>query len=139
MLAGITQPDCVFCKILAGEIPGMVVAEEERAVAIMDVNPATRGHMLVLPRAHTADLLTAPEPDLIAVAQLAQQMARRVRERLRADGVSVMQSNGAAAWQTVFHLHVHVIPRYAGDPLQLPWKPTPGDPDEIAATAEQLR
>src|SRR5690606_18384403 len=139
MLAGMTDPDCVFCKILAGELPGMVVAETERAVAIMDINPATRGHVLVMPRAHTPDLLAAPEPDLVAVAQLTQQMARRVKDKLAADGVSIMQLNGAAAWQTVFHLHVHVIPRYAGDPLVLPWKPTPGNLDEIAATAEQLR
>src|SRR5690606_10617604 len=85
MLAGMTEPDCVFCKILAGEIPGMVVAEAERAVAIMDISPATRGHVLVLPRAHTPDLLAAPEPDLVAVAQLTQQMARRVKDKLAAD------------------------------------------------------
>lgn len=133
------DPDCVFCKILAGQIPGTVVAETDRAVAIMDISPATRGHMLVLPRAHTPDLLTIPAADLAAVAELAQQMARVAMERLGAAGVNILQSSGAAAWQTVFHLHVHVIPRYQDDPLRLPWQPTPGDQAEIAAAAKDLR
>jgi histidine triad (HIT) family protein len=139
MLAAMTEPDCVLCKILAGEIPGTVVAEEKLAVAIMDINPAARGHMLVFPRTHTPDLFGVASDDLAAVALLAQQMAQRARSRLAADGVNLMQSSGPAAWQTVFHLHVHVIPRYAGDPLVLPWTPTPGNMTEIAATAAALR
>ncbi len=124
--------DCIFCRIVAGELPSTRIAEDERALAIMDINPATDGHALVLPRAHAVDLHDIDDADLAACARLARKVAGRARERLGADGVTIMQSNGAAAWQTVFHYHVHVIPRYHGDPLELPWTPTPGDPDEIA-------
>ena len=133
-----SDPDCLFCKIVAGEIPSARVDEDERTVAFMDINPATRGHLLVVPREHATDLLDVPEADLDACARAAQRLARRVKERLGADGVNLLNSCGQAAWQTVFHFHVHVIPRYADDPLRLPWVPGPGDPDEIAATAERL-
>jgi histidine triad (HIT) family protein len=133
-----SDPDCLFCKIVAGEIPSSRVDEDERTVAFMDINPATRGHLLVVPREHATDLLEVPEADLDACARAAQRLARRVKERLGADGVNLLNSCGQAAWQTVFHFHVHVIPRYADDPLRLPWVPGPGDPDEIAATAERL-
>jgi histidine triad (HIT) family protein len=132
------HPDCLFCKIVAGEIPSSRVDEDERTVAFMDINPATRGHLLVVPREHATDLLEVPEADLDACARAAQRLARRIKERLGADGVNLLNSCGQAAWQTVFHFHVHVIPRYADDPLRLPWVPGPGDPDEIAATAERL-
>jgi histidine triad (HIT) family protein len=105
----------------------------------MDINPATRGHLLVVPRRHAVDLLEVDPDDLTATMLTAQRLARRVTERLGADGVNIINSCGPAAWQTVFHLHMHVIPRYAGDPLKLPWTPAPGDPDEIAAAADQLR
>jgi histidine triad (HIT) family protein len=132
------DPDCLFCRIVAGEIPSARVDEDERTVAFMDINPATRGHVLVVPREHAVDLLEVPDADLEACARTAQRLARRVKERLGADGVNLLNSCGPAAWQTVFHFHVHVIPRYAGDPLRLPWVPGPGDADEIAATAEKL-
>jgi histidine triad (HIT) family protein len=133
--------DCVFCRILAGTLPGTVIATHDsgRAVAFMDVNPATPGHLLVVPRTHTPDLFTADPDDLTACALLAQSMARLVRDRLGAAGVNLVQSSGAAAWQTVDHLHVHVIPRYPDDPLVLPWRPSPGDPAQIASVADKLR
>ncbi len=130
--------DCVFCKIVAGELPATVVDEDERTLAFMDIAPATRGHALVIPRAHHTDLLAVPAADLGAVALAAQRLASRVKERLGADGVNLLNACGAAAWQTVFHFHVHVIPRYADDPLRLPWVPGPGDPVEIAAAAQEL-
>jgi len=132
------DPDCLFCKIVAGELPATVVAEDERTIAFMDINPATRGHALVIPRAHTADLHAIDPEDLEAVAVAAQRLATRARDNLGADGVNLLNSNGPAAWQTVFHFHVHVIPRYDGDPLQLPWVPGPGDMDEIKAAAAEL-
>jgi histidine triad (HIT) family protein len=95
--------------------------------------------MLVVPRRHSRDLLEIEREDLEAVAVGAQRAARRAQDRLQADGVNLLNSRGAAAWQTVYHFHMHVIPRYEGDPLKLPWTPAPGDPDEIAAAAEQLR
>jgi histidine triad (HIT) family protein len=104
----------------------------------MDIAPATRGHALVIPRTHVADLLTIEREDLDAVALASQRLAKTAKQRLGADGVNLVNSCGAAAWQTVFHFHVHVIPRYEGDPLRLPWTPAPGDPEEIAAAAKQL-
>ncbi len=132
------DPDCIFCKILAGEMPATIVDEDERTIAFMDINPATRGHALVIPRAHSADLLSVDPDDLAAVALASQRLARRMRERLATDGVNLVNSCGAVAWQTVFHFHVHVIPRYADDPLRLPWVPAPGDPQEIASAAQEL-
>ena len=132
------DPDCIFCKILAGELPATIVDQDEHTVSFMDINPATRGHALVIPRAHSRDLLSIEPEDLEAVALAAKRLAERVNECLGADGVNVINSCGAAAWQTVFHFHMHVIPRYKGDPLRLPWVPGPGDPVEIAAAAAQL-
>lgn len=134
-----SDPDCLFCKIAAGEIPSQRIDEDERTIAFMDINPATRGHALVIPRTHARNLLEIEHDDLVATMAAAQRLARTVTERLRADGVSLLNSCGAAAWQTVFHFHIHVIPRYEGDPLRLPWTPAPGDPDEIAAAADALR
>jgi histidine triad (HIT) family protein len=133
-----TDPDCLFCKIIAGDIPSTRVHEDERTVAFMDINPATRGHLLVVPREHTPDLLEIADEDLEAVVRAARMLAQRQSERLGADGVNLLNSCGSVAWQTVFHFHMHVIPRYGGDPLQLPWHPAPGDRDEIAAAAREL-
>lgn len=132
------DPDCIFCKIVAGELPATIVDEDERTLAFMDINPATRGHALVIPRAHSADLLSVDPADLTAVALASQRLSVRLRERLAADGVNLVNSCGGVAWQTVFHFHVHVIPRYVEDPLRLPWVPAPGDPSEIAAAAQEL-
>ncbi len=132
------DPECLFCRIIAGELPATILAEDERTVTFMDIHPATRGHALVVPRAHAQDLLSVDSEDLREVIVAAQRLAGRVKERLGADGVNLINSCGSAAWQTIFHFHVHVIPRYEGDPLQLPWHPHPGDPQEIAAAAAEL-
>lgn len=134
-----SSADCIFCKIVAGELPANVIAENDRAIAIADINPATRGHALVLPRAHAMDIRDIPGDDLAQCIALAQALSRRAVERLGAAGVNLLHSAGAAAWQTVFHFHIHVIPRYPGDPLRLPWTPAPGDAAEIAAAADALR
>jgi histidine triad (HIT) family protein len=132
------DPDCIFCKILAGDLPARIVGEDERTIAFMDIAPATRGHALVIPRAHSVDLLSVEREDLSAVALAAQRLAARMKERLGADGVNLLNACGAAAWQTVFHFHVHVIPRYDGDPLRLPWVPSEGDQAQIQAAAQEL-
>jgi histidine triad (HIT) family protein len=132
------DPDCLFCRIIAGEIPSTRIDEDERTVAFMDINPATRGHALVVPREHSANLLEIGDEDLAAVARMARTLAERQTERLGADGVNLINSCGNVAWQTVFHFHMHVIPRYSGDPLRLPWEPAPGDREEIAAAARVL-
>jgi len=133
------DPDCLFCKIIAGEIPAQIIDQNERTVTFMDINPATRGHALVVPRSHATNLLEVDPDDLAATVLAAQRLAKRVTERLGADGVNLLNSCGSAAWQTVFHLHIHVIPRYSDDPLRLPWIPAAGDSDEIAAAAAELR
>lgn len=132
------QADCIFCKIIAGEIPARIVDEDERTIAFMDIAPATRGHALVIPRAHSVDLLSVGAEDLAAVASACRRLAGRMKERLGADGVNLLNSCGAAAWQSVFHFHIHVIPRYREDPLRLPWVPSEGDPAAIAAAAQEL-
>jgi histidine triad (HIT) family protein len=131
--------DCLFCGIVDGSIPSETIESDERTVSFMDINPATPGHALVVPRAHSADLLEVGPEDLSATVLAAQRLSQRIKDVLDADGVNLVNACGAAAAQTIFHFHVHVVPRYEGDPIELPWVPTPGDPDEIAATAARLR
>ena len=131
--------DCLFCGIVAGEVPAQIVDSDDATVAFMDINPATRGHALVIPRSHAADLIEIGDSDLAATMAAARRLAARMRASLEPAGFNLVNSCGAAAWQTVFHFHVHVVPRYEGDPLELPWVPAPGDPDEIAAAADQIR
>ncbi len=135
----VAENECIFCNIVARELPATIVHEDERTVAFMDINPATRGHCLVVPRSHVRDLLEIGREDLDAVMVVAQELARRAVDRLDAAGVNLLNSCGRAAWQTVFHFHIHVIPRYEGDPLRLPWVPAEGDLEEIAAAAAALR
>jgi histidine triad (HIT) family protein len=131
--------DCLFCSIIDGSIPSQTVDSDERTVAFMDIHPATPGHALVVPRAHSEDLLEITEEDLTATTLAAQRLARRVKDVLDADGVNLINASGPAASQTVFHFHIHVVPRYEDDPIKLPWVPKPGDPDEIAQIAKRLR
>ncbi len=133
------DPDCLFCGIVAGSIPSETIDENQRTVSFMDINPATAGHALVVPRVHSKDLLEIGTEDLSATMLTAQRLAERMKDVLGADGVNLINACGQAAWQTVFHFHIHVVPRYDDDPLKLPWIPEPGDSDEIAATAAKLR
>jgi histidine triad (HIT) family protein len=131
--------DCLFCGIVDGSVPSETIDSDERTVAFMDINPATRGHALVVPRAHSADLMEVDPEDLAASMAAAQRLARRMDEVLEPDGFNILNACRPAAWQTVFHFHLHVIPRYEDDPLKLPWIPRGGEPDEIAAIAGRLR
>jgi histidine triad (HIT) family protein len=131
--------DCLFCKIVAGEIPADIVDSDEKTVAFLDINPATRGHALVVPRKHAADLMEIEPEELEAVSVAAQRLAKRMRQALKPGGFNVLNSCGSVAWQSVFHFHMHVVPRYPGDPLVLPWKPTPGDPEKLKSIAEEIR
>ena len=131
--------DCLFCKVVAGEIPAQLVDEDEHTVAFMDISPWTRGHALVIPRRHSANLYEIGEDDLASTGAAAQRLARRMKERLGCDGINLINSCEPAAWQTVFHFHVHVIPRYEDDPLQLPTRQQEADKDELAAVAQELR
>jgi len=131
--------DCLFCGIVDGSIPSQTIDSDEKTVAFMDIAPATPGHALVVPRAHSADLMEIEADDLTATILASQRLAKRMKGVLGADGINLINACGAAAWQTVFHFHIHVIPRYEDDPLKLPWIPAEGDPDQIAEVAARLR
>lgn len=131
--------DCLFCGIVSGEVPAQIVDSDEHTVAFMDINPATRGHALVVPRTHAADLLEISDADLERTMLATRRLARKIEAALEPAGFNILNSCRPAAWQTVFHYHVHVIPRYDDDPLRLPWVPRGGEPGEIAAIAERVR
>ena len=131
--------DCIFCKIVAGELPSEIVQEDQHTVAFMDINPWTRGHALVIPRNHSPNIYEVGDEDLRHTAIAAKKLALRVKERLRCDGVNVLNASEPAAWQSVFHFHMHVIPRYDDDPLELPVRPRQAEPDQLAAVAAELR
>jgi histidine triad (HIT) family protein len=135
-----SHDDCIFCMVLAHEIPAEFLWEDEDGTAaFMDINPWTRGHALVIPRTHSKDLYVVPEADLAATAAGAKRLALMMKERLGCDGVNLLNCCEPAAWQTVFHFHIHVIPRYSDDPLQLPTRPEQASPDELASVASELR
>ena len=131
--------DCIFCAIIAGDAPATIVDEDEHTVAFMDIHPWTRGHALVIPRRHAKNLYEISDDDLGHTMRAAKRLGTRARDVLQAEGVNLLNSSERAAWQTVFHFHVHVIPRYQDDPLELPVQPKQGDMDEIKQTGEQLR
>ncbi|MEA2245190.1 MAG: histidine triad family protein [Solirubrobacteraceae bacterium] len=132
------DPDCLFCKIVAGEIPSHKIDEDDKTLAFMDINPWTRGHALVIPKAHSRNLYDIEPADLAAMHATAQRVAQRIRDRLASEGVNILQSSESVAMQTVFHSHVHVIPRYSDDGLRLPAHPQPADHEELAQLAEEL-
>jgi histidine triad (HIT) family protein len=131
--------DCIFCSIIKGDIPSTRVDEDDHTIAFMDIHPWTRGHALVIPKKHTPNLYEIEPDELAAVANAAKRLALRMRDALECDGINLLNSTNPAAWQTVFHFHMHVIPRYEDDPLQLPVRPQEGDLDEIAQIAEKIR
>jgi histidine triad (HIT) family protein len=133
------DPDCIFCAIVAGDLPSEIIDSDEHTLTLMDINPATKGHALVIPRNHVADLLAIDADDLRHCAVAAQRIAKRMEATLRPDGFNLLNAARVAAWQTVFHFHIHVIPRYRDDPLKLPWIPRGADLDEISAIAAIIR
>ena len=137
--AAMVDEDCIFCKIVAGELPSEIVQEDEHTIAFMDINPWTRGHALVIPRNHSKDLYEAPEEDLARASAAAKRLALTMRDKLGCDGINLLNCCQPAAWQTVFHLHLHVIPRYDGDPLKVPAPSRPAEQDVLARVASELR
>ena len=129
---------CIFCGIVARKAPAQVVCEDERTLAFMDIFPVADGHVLVIPKAHGENLLAVEDPDLEAVARVSRRLAAALRTVLDPDGIGVFQLNGAAAGQTVFHYHMHLIPRRHGEPIQIHSR-TPGDPERLAELAARLR
>ena len=131
--------DCVFCKIRDGQIPSITIYEDDRTLAFMDINPLNPGHCLVIPRAHAATLFEAEPTDLQAAITAAQKVARALREALGPDGLNMLQANGAAAFQSVPHFHLHLIPRWNNDGKGFDWKLVTGDRDQITKAGERLR
>jgi histidine triad (HIT) family protein len=131
----LSTDQCLFCGIVAGRVPAARVAEDDTTLAFMDINPGTEGHLLVIPKRHSKDLLDIPGEDLAAVTLSAQRIAQAIVNLLGADGVNLLNCCRAEAWQSVFHFHMHVLPRYtdeAKDALVEPWQPgIPGDPETI--------
>ncbi len=134
--------DCIFCGIADGEIASTTIAESERAIVFMDINPVTPGHALVAPRSHATDLFDVAAGDLAACVHLAQEVARRAKDRLNADGVNLLNCSGEVAWQSVFHFHIHVVPRFRDQPgkdaIGLPWESVPGTLEEIERIGDLL-
>ncbi|MDN3516780.1 HIT family protein [Aquisalimonas lutea] len=133
-----TDPNCIFCKIRDGEIPAAVIGGNEHAVAFMDAFPSSRGHTLVIPRAHHPDLLEIPTDLLRDFIASVQEVARAVQAAIQPDGIALTQFNGEAAGQTVFHYHQHIIPRWEGQDRRSHGKDQ-ADPEELKAVAETIR
>ncbi|WP_374929473.1 HIT family protein [Kytococcus sedentarius] len=135
------RDDCIFCAIVAGTEPSAIVAQDEATMTFMDINPGTEGHLLVIPKRHSADVLDIPADDLVATTLVAQRMARAVVDGLDADGVTLLNCCGKAGWQSVFHFHLHVIPRYddpAKDSLVEPYEPLQGTDADLPALARRV-
>ena len=130
--------NCLFCKIVRGEIPSVKVREDARTFSFMDVQPASPGHILTVPKLHAANLLEITEDDLCAVVLASQQIARAVQAALKPDGMRMVQTNGAAAGQTVFHYHVHIIPMYQGQRLVTHGRDRTS-PEDLEAVAVRIR
>ena len=129
--------NCIFCKIIAGEIPSTAVYEDEDFRAILDVNPAARGHVIILPKKHAENIFELEEAEAAKVFPIAKKIATALMKTYHCDGVNILQNNGEAAGQTVFHLHVHVVPRYYGDGVNIMWKP--GETPDLQAVADEIK
>jgi histidine triad (HIT) family protein len=134
-----SEPPCIFCSIVSGDAPAELLDSDEHTLAFMDINPATPGHALVIPRRHSRDLHEIEPDDLRHTTAAAQRLAGRMAATLRPDGFNLLNACGAAGWQTVFHFHIHVIPRYEDDPLKLPWIPRGADSAAIERIADEIR
>ena len=128
--------NCIFCKIANGEIPSRTLYEDDRFRVILDLGPATKGHALILPKNHYADLFALPEDEAAEAAKLAKKMGATLVEKLHADGLNVVQNNGETAGQTVKHFHIHLIPRYENDGQHILWNPGKMSDEELDSVAE---
>lgn len=131
--------NCIFCKIANGEIPSATVYEDDEFRAILDLGPASKGHALILPKNHFKDICEVDEATAGKLFPLAAKIGAAMKKGLDADGFNVVQNNGSSAGQTVFHLHVHVIPRYEGDPTIVSWDPGKAESDELTKTADMIK
>ena len=133
------DPDCIFCSIVAGEVPSFTLFEDEATLALMDINPANEGHALVIPKEHAIDLYSVSDEALARTALTARKVAAAVARTLHPDGLNLVQCNGPAAAQSVMHFHVHVLPRATDDGLSMNWGLKLGDIEAIGRLAERIR
>lgn len=133
------KDDCIFCKIAAGEIPSSTIYEDEDVRVILDLGPASRGHALILPKEHYDDVCSLDETLAAKLLPLAARIGQAMKQSLGCSGFNLVQNNGRAAGQTVFHFHMHIIPRYEGGPDMVNWMPGQPTADELAETAEMIR
>ena len=134
-----TDANCIFCKIVAGQVPCFKLAEDETTISFMDINPVNPGHALAVAKGHWPTVDVIPADVLAAVARTAQKVAKAVFKELKPVGVNLLQANGEGAGQSVPHLHIHIMPRRAGDGVILNWEPKPGDMKEIEAVYRRLK
>jgi histidine triad (HIT) family protein len=134
-----SDPNCIFCKIVKGEIPSVKLYEDAETLAFMDINPLHDGHCLVIPKAHSATVFEIKPENFAAAARTASKVAKAVKAAVSCNGFNLMQANGEGAGQSVGHVHLHIIPRRNGDGLLFNWEPQPGDRNQIAAVAERIR
>lgn len=127
------ETDCIFCKIVAGDIPSKKIYEDDQHIAFLDIFPAGRGHSLVIPKQHYVDIHAMPADIYGAIAATAKKVADLLQVKLNSEGTTVFQMNKDAGWQTVFHAHMHVIPRWSKDGLHKPWDIAPADSAELEA------
>ncbi|MGN1158930.1 MAG: HIT family protein [Lachnospiraceae bacterium] len=132
------KDDCIFCKIANGEIPSKTLYEDEAFRVILDLGPAAKGHALILPKEHYANLYELPDETAAKVMQLAKKMAVQMREKLQCDGFNLVQNNGEIAGQTVFHFHMHLIPRYENDGQKIGWIPSEPTAEELEEVKNQI-
>ena len=132
--------DCIFCKIIKGEIPSIKVYENDKVFAFADINPILNGHTLIIPKNHAENIHEISEEDLMAIAAASKKVAAAIKEALGADGIACLQLNGRAVNQVVMHYHFHLIPKSANDPelKMTSWELIPGDMDAIKQTAEKI-
>ena len=132
------EESCIFCKIAAGEIPSKTLYEDEEFRVILDLGPATKGHALILPKDHYRDLFELPDEKAAKVMVLAKKMAAQMTQRLGCEGFNLVQNNGELAGQTVFHFHMHLIPRYRDDGQKIGWKPQEATQEELETIRAQI-
>ena len=133
------DPDCIFCKIVAGTVPCFKLAEDAETLAFMDINPVHDGHCLVIPKGHYPTVFDIAPEAFAAAARMTARVAKAVDAAVRPDGLNLVQANGNGAAQSVGHFHIHVLPRRLGDGLLVNWQPQPGDMAHIAEIAERIR
>ena len=131
--------DCIFCGIVAGTIPARKVMENDECLAFLDIFPANKGHTLVIPKMHVGDIHQSDSATYAAVASMAKEVADLLQRKLASEGTSVFQMSRAAGWQTVFHLHMHVIPRWSKDGLHKPWDIAPASEDSLNDVLQQIQ